>query len=310
MKKKSFVLFLLILVGLFIMDRVVFTVLHGVEKNVFTGQSVGKANQFNKAKDSVDLLVMGSSRAARHVDPSVFPMPGFNMGMDGTHLGYATALMSTLERRHQLILVHVDHHEVYDVDYDGEDMLALMNETLDSKKMQQFIKQYFPEEILLSEISRCYIYNGKVLGMVKNYMSGRKNFKLSNGYSPLVPTAEQKQTFQKILDKDGLYQEIEISESVPVNANFESYVDFAMEVANRNDSKLVFFTSPSLNKVDGKVRQRTVDFFAAKNVKYMDDLDFFKDFDIDYWKDRSHMSKIGAEIYSEKLRENLIKLVR
>lgn len=301
MKNKSLKLFLIIVVSLFVTDRLVYLILHHIEEEVFTGQSVGKANVFVKVKDSVDLLVLGSSRAARHIDPDVFSMKGYNMGMDGTHLGYAAALMATLERKGQTILVHVDHQEVYDVGYQGDDMLALLNETMDSKKMEDFVRQYYPEEIFLSKFSNCYVYNGKVLGMIKNAVLTKDSSELSNGFSPLSPSAQQKQTFQQILDRDGIFQNLEIPHPLVVNNRFESFVDFAMTIAKRNNSRLMFFTSPSLNKVDDKVRKRTADFFAAKNIKYLDDLDFFTDFNIDLWKDRSHMSKVGAKLYSKKL---------
>lgn len=305
MKKKSITLFLFILISLLICDRLVYITLHGIEENVYTGQSVGKANQFNSVKDSVDLLVLGSSRAARHVDPESFSIPGYNMGMDGTHLGYATALISTLKKEGQLVLVHVDHHEVYDIDYEGDDMLSLLNESKDSDAMEDFIKKYYPEEIYLSNLSNCYVYNGKVLGMLKNAFLGKNTGSRSNGFSPLVPTKNQKETFEAILEESGITQRIDIQEPVEVNHRFESFVDFAIEVAAKNHSSLIFFTSPSLNKVDEEIRNSTADFFNTKGVQYLDDLDFFKEFNIDYWKDRSHMSKMGAELYSIKLSKEI-----
>ncbi|WP_418501153.1 hypothetical protein [Flagellimonas sp.] len=305
MKKKSFLLFLTIVAVFFITDRAVYLMLHRIEKEVFTGQSVGKANLFNKVKDSVELLVMGSSRAARHVDPDLFPLSGYNMGMDGTHLGYATALLSSLNRKGQTILVHVDHHEVFNADYMGEDMLALLNESMDSEEMEGFINEYYPEDILLSKMTNCYVYNGKVLGMFKNAFMDSGVSKPTNGFSPLTPSAQQKQTFEQILEKEGITQNIEMPDTLVVNEKFESMVDFAIETAKRNNSKLIFFTSPSLNKVKKGARQRTTDFFNSKGLLYLDDLDFFKEFDIDYWKDRSHMSKLGAEIYSTKLEKDI-----
>lgn len=305
MKKKSLILFLMIVLSLLLVDRMVYALLHSMEQKVYTGQSVGKANLFNKVKDSVDLMILGSSRAARHVDPELFPVSGFNMGMDGTHLGYATALMAVLDKEGQTILVHIDHHEVFDDQYDAEDMLALLNEATDDSKMEKVINKYFPEEIILSKVSKSYVYNGKVLGMLKNYLGSTGAPRISNGFDPLEPSAGQRKTFQDILNKEGRYQELKMPRPLKVNTFFESLVEIAQKSAQNKRSEIIFFTSPSLNKVDDSTRARTTNFFSAKGIRYIDDLDFFNDFDIDHWKDRSHMSKYGAELYSKNLSTQL-----
>ncbi|UII79903.1 hypothetical protein [Flagellimonas sp. CMM7] len=309
MRIKSIKLFLLIILALFIADRAVFFTLHTIEGDVYTGQSVGKANLFNKVKDSVDLLVLGSSRAARHVDPGVFSTAGYNMGMDGTHFGYSAALISTLIKGEQIILVHIDHHELYDQSYEGEDMLSLINEITDSESLLGFMDEYYPEEIFLSKISKCYVYNGKVLGMLKNAVIGGTSMKKTHGFAPLEPSELQKKTFQKILDKEGIQKKTDILEPYEFNRRLIGFIDFAVEKAKNNHSKLIFFTSPSLNKVDNSIRERTSEFFKSKDALYLDNLDFFKDFNIDYWKDRTHMSKSGAQIYSLSLRDSIRMLM-
>ena len=66
--KKSFQLFLALIIVFVVSDRLIYYGLNTIDKSVFSGQVTGKANQFLQIKDSVDLLVFGSSRANHHVN--------------------------------------------------------------------------------------------------------------------------------------------------------------------------------------------------------------------------------------------------
>ena len=111
--KKSLQLFLMFLVLFFIADRLIYLGLKTIDKKVFTGQSVGKVNQFLSLKDSVKLLVFGSSRANHSINNLLLDSSSYNIGVDATKTAYATALISSLNKKGQSIIVHIDQNTIF-----------------------------------------------------------------------------------------------------------------------------------------------------------------------------------------------------
>ena len=56
----------------FVLDKIAYYSIKKIEENVYTGQNVGKFNQYLKTKDSVEFLFFGSSRTNRHFNPDIF----------------------------------------------------------------------------------------------------------------------------------------------------------------------------------------------------------------------------------------------
>ena len=167
--KKSFQLFLLLLLIFYISDRLTFFGLKTIDKKVFSGQGLGKVNQFISLKDSVNLLVFGNSRANHHINNIILDSSSYNMGVDGTNIAYSAALISTLRKKDQFIIVHIDQKIIFDTTYVGKDVLGLINLIYREKEIRTLIDDLFPEEILYTKLSNCYMYNGKALGIMKNY---------------------------------------------------------------------------------------------------------------------------------------------
>lgn len=307
--KKSLRLFIIIVVVLFIVDRMGALVLGHFEKGIFEGQGVGKVNSFLKVKDSVDLLVFGSSRVAHHVNTDMLEFSNFNMGMDATKMSYAAALVSTLKKRNQIILVHLDHPIVYNELYKGEDAFRLTYKALQNGDIKKFFKKFFRKELLLSQISNSNAYNNKVFSIVKNTIMEGNGYNENKGYEPLFPSPEQKNIFNKQLEKQKNHFNVDIHKPLVYSPKFNQFVDEIIKVSENNSSKLIFFTSPSLNKVDSAVKKATLEFFEEKNTLYLDHIDFFETIEIDYWKDHTHLSDSGATKYSKYLNEILKKTV-
>lgn len=305
--KKSVYIFLAIVLAVFVSDRVAYGIIRHFEKQILIGDSAGKVNYFNKVKDSMDILIFGSSRAVHHVNPEVFGVPTFNMGVDGKRIAYATGLIQTLKKKNQTIFVHIDHNKLYDMEYDGIDVLSLLNKSTDEPELGSFLMEIFPKDVWISKIFKCYAYNGKVFPIFKNYFYQGKNVE-SNGFLPLFPSEEQKAIFQNIVEKrkEPLVQDIDAP--YKINGLVDKCIERIVQVGKKNGSEIIFFTSPSLFIIDEDVRAHTKSYFDSKGIKYIDDVNFFKGIDFDLWQDYTHMSDKGAEIYSQRLLEEFKEL--
>lgn len=303
--KKSLKLLIILVLVFIATDRLCFVALKQLDKNVYSGQSVGKINQFLQLKDSVDLLVFGSSRANHHIDPKLLSPKSYNMGVDATRIGYSATLISTLNRKHQTILVHIDPHVLFDSAYKGNDVLGLINSTHKDDNIKTSLNELFPEEILISDVFNCYSYNGKTLAFLKNYVSPSYNYKSYYGYDPLNPSNEQKEIFQKMFDESGVlkYESNNLDKAPSVLVN--GFVDKIIEVSKKNQSKVVFFTSPTLLKNKDVLIEATKAYFKSKSVEYYDFSNFFNSNNLDNWKDYTHLSKEGAEVFTHHLKNNL-----
>ena len=308
--KKSIQLLLILAIVFFVTDRLICMCLKEIDKKVFTGQSVGKVNHFFSLKDSVNMLIFGSSRANHHIDNTVLDITSFNMGVDGTRIGYSAALISTLKKKGQILLVHIDHEILYDSEYDGSDMLSLMNMTQRNADITTFMYKFFPEEIYISKALNCYIYNGKVLGILKNYVAPNYDYNRYSGYDPLFPNLEQRNIFNKMVKSDSLKLEqddLAAVSDLEVNPLINKFIGEIIEHCKTNNSRLVFFTSPKLRKIHNNVRNKTKQYFESKNISYYDYSEFFKEYNADYWKDFTHMSAQGATVFTKALKEKIFE---
>lgn len=271
-----------------------------MEKSVLSGNSVGKINYFEKVKDTSDILVFGSSRALHHINTEVFGKLAFNVGADGKRIAHSAALMTTLKRKNQILLVHIDHNRVFDQNMEGDDALSLLYKRSDQKPLSIFFYNNFRLDYFTSIIIRSYAFNGKVFTTLKSFFVNDSINK--TGFEPIIPSEAQKLVFKEMLKTDK-NQRINISIKKPLiqSSIFEKYVDIIKRIANENDSKLIFFTSPSLNKVDSEVSESVHMFFKEKGLTYIDHIDYFKEFDISLWKDYTHLSSKGANIYTKKM---------
>lgn len=305
---KSVKLFLLIALLFFLTDRALFFALKHLNEGIYTGEGLGKVNTFLKEKDSVDLLIFGSSRAAHHVNLNSNEVTSYNMGRDASKIAFSGALISTLKKKDQIILVHIDHEWLYNESYEGNDVLLLRFNSLINDDISDYFKKYYREEYNLSKVSKTYACNGKMLSIVKNTFSKGYDYSVNKGYEPIFPTEEQQIVFKKSLEINRTKMNVGIQKPLKVDGKFEDIVDFIAEKAADNNSKLVFFTSPSLYKVNDEVKMGTKDFFHSKGLTYLDHIDYFENIIINDWKDHTHLSNKGAAKYSEYLKKELQKL--
>ncbi|WP_298555624.1 hypothetical protein [uncultured Algibacter sp.] len=305
--KKSIKLFSLISLLFFAADRIVYNTISSIDKQVFTGQTGGKVNQFLTLKDSVNLLVFGNSRASHHLDTKLLDSISYNAGADGSRIGYSTALVSVLEKKEQTILVHIDHWDIYDSEYKGKDVLSFLSLASKNEDISRFISEIHPKEIYTSKIFNCYVYNGKFLSLLKNYFSPKYDVNHYYGYDPLTPNQEQKEIFKKLIDKTD-FKNFNYSDSISILPNpiVDSFIEKIKVKCKKNNSKLVFFTSPTLKNNQEGLLLKTKEYFNSKGVIYYDYSKFIDISDVSNWQDFTHMSEKGANLFTKKIKEDIL----
>lgn len=299
--RNSIKLFLTIILILFVTDRITYYTLSSLEEKIYQGDSVGKFNRFLKVKDSVKNIFIGNSRVAHHIDTQLFSESSYNCGLNGSKLDYSAALVSLLKMKNQNIWVHIDHNNLYDLKYKIKDANSLLYKSLKISELHPFFENHFKHELFWASISKSHVYNGKVFGIIKNTIYKKSFQSFNDGFEPIFPSKTQKEIFLSMWKKTGYQQNINIQKPLKVSSQITSLIDTMVKKAKENNSKIIFFTSPSLNKVDNEVKTKTKIYFAEKGIIYLDNIDFFNKFEVQDWKDHTHMSNIGAKKYSSYL---------
>ena len=292
----------LILVCSYLMDKIAFVLLNSISDKVYSGQSIGKLNQFLEIKDNLDFIVVGSSRANHHVDVEKIATNSFNMGIDGTKMAYASTLIKTLPNNKQVILMHISPETAFSISYSGEDVESLKskyNRNTSIKKEIDYLEKNNP----LQQFYWSLGYTGSILGMIKNRFSPNYDHTTYKGYDPLAVSNEQKKTLQTILNRN-ITKPCE--KDLVLNPVYAYYLKDLEVFCKENQKTLVLFTAPVYSdscKADNKKLAQTLKGYM---FKYYDYTDFFKNNNsIDFWRDRTHLSDSGAKLLTTELKEKL-----
>ena len=167
--------------------------------------------------------------------------------------------------------------------------------------MFNLIFELYPEEIYLAKITKNYVYNGKTLGLLKNYLAPSYNYKKYYGYDPIQTSYEQKEIFKKVIEKEIFYGQKVASKEIKINPITDKLISYIKNKCDYNNSKLIFVTSPTLNEISDEQRSKTKLYFKAKGIMYLDYSSFLDDSNLDNWKDFTHLSNLGANLFSKEL---------
>lgn len=305
MDKKSKIyflkVFLYVLAFSFVLDKLVFFSLNVISDNVKTGLGIGKLNHYLTFADKSDLLIFGSSRANHHVDPIAITNNGYNMGMDGSQIAYAAALIKSLPKeKKQTILLHIGASNFIQKDYDGSDLKALHTKYNRNKNIRWEIDRLSQGNIL-QKYYWSLSYNGVVMATLKNYFYPSYSTDEYRGYDPLTVTDQQREIFQKILKRE---TKVECPKNSEINPIYENQLKELQSFCSKNNKTLIAFTAPihqDLCKADNAM---LASFMKKNNIRYYDFSDFFKDNNnLKYWKDNSHLSKEGAELFTNEIKK-------
>ncbi len=294
--KDAFKLFAIIVVSVFLIDKVVYYLISEVDSQIVRVKGTGKLNYFFKIKDSTQYLIFGSSRANHHLNPSILGESTFNMGEDATKLAYSAALIKTLpEDKKQTIFLHVDPSSIFDIDYKGEDIGFLKRKYHKNKIIRDEIDK-IDQNNFFSSFLWSTDFNGELGSLFKDYFSSKNTTRLYNGYDPLVLSSKQKEIVKSKFEN--LEEKACLEVYKPSNISIELLRDIR-DFAIVNHKQLILFTSPLYSDNCKKNNEALAALLSELNFDYYDFSDFFQDKSkIEYWKDRTHLSQEGAELFS------------
>ena len=292
----------LVLVMSFVVDKIIFFAFNQISDKVYTGQSIGKLNHFLKLKDSLDWIVLGSSRANHNVDPSRLAPNSFNMGIDGRQISYCAALIKMLPTdKHQTLLLQVDPLSAVSKSYDGSDLRALCTKYNRNKAIKTEIDrmgQNNPFQRFFWSLS----YNGMIMGILKNYFRPGYNYHTYKGYDPIYPTDQQQKIFQTVLARKK-------NMDCGLPAINPIYIDALRDVAvycKKNNKKLIVYSSPEYADVCKQDDVLLNDLMKGLGIEYHNMTDYFRNNNnIKYWKDETHLSHTGAMLFTDALKIKL-----
>jgi hypothetical protein len=308
MNKENFIYFVktifLFFLTSYVLDKVIYLSIGHIEKQVFSGQNVGKVNHYLSVKDTSDLIVFGHSRAKNHINTS--NGYGFNMGMDGVKIAFHNTLIKLLPKKlKQTVLLHLDPEAFFNENYDGSDITALKNLFHRNKTVNNEIKK-LKQNNPLSNFYYSITFNGKVLRILNDYFYPNYDFKNYSGYDPIYPSNSQILVFKKKLEKYEFKKKC--NQNLKINNLYDNYLNEIISFCKNNNKKLIVYTSPKYydDCDDDNILFKSI--MKDKRINYFDYTNFFEsNNNIKYWKDFTHLSAQGADIFTKKIKELTFK---
>ncbi len=293
-------IFFLFIIISYTTDKIVFIILNNISDKVYSGQSIGKLNQYLQIKDSLDMVIFGSSRANHNIDPTQISDNSFNMGVDGRQLAFSSTLIKLLpKQKKQLILLHIDPVNAFSKNYAGNDVDALLNKYNRNKIIAKEIDR-LKQNNILQKFYWSLSYNRIFFGILKNYFKPKYDYKNYSGYYPIYPTKGQQKNLKKILKQE---KSKDCSEHYEINDIYEYLLDEIQLFCKKNNKNLILFTSPVLSDNCKKDNRLFNEIIKTKGFIYFDFSDLFEqDYSLKYWKDETHLSYIGADIFTQSVR--------
>lgn len=291
--KKLFIL----LVLLFVFDRIIGTLIEEAYKNAPQGDIKTFAHSITNPSE--DIYIYGSSRAVHGYDTKTFTdslgLSCFNSGRENSNILYHTAILNEMLKKHtpKIVVLDVSARELtWRSAENSKVVLAsmILPYVRRDTSFANIARQLFPKELRKAEVSKIYAYNSLVLPLIvgKRILKKAENL---NGYVPLHGN--------KIIGNPPAFtDENDETDSVAKNS-FETFVKTIKEKNIRLyviQSPLYvehFNSSVSLDTIKSILNRYHEPFWD-----YAFDTSFYKR---KYFYDNLHLNTTGATLFSEKL---------
>lgn len=248
-----------------------------------------------------DILVFGSSRAQHHYDPEPFKAlvdhSFYNTGKDGQGIFYSWAVLKSVLNRNdkpRILILDININE-FNKDQDSYDRLSeLLPYYKGNEEIQDIVNLKSPFEEIKA-FSYLYRYNSKVLTIIKDNLFPRQD-PMEKGFEPI-------QASEKNLELRDFYVQEEL-DSLEINA-FRGF----LEDAKKYNQKVFVFVSPTYRRYykgtpeSIKIAQEICSKLEVPFFSFHQDSLFLKN--PNYFSDPSHLNEVGAEIYSDKIFEEI-----
>ncbi len=312
--KQILIKVLLTLGILLIIDRsYYFIVYNQLFTKTISGETGGNVNFVTKHKRNVDFLVLGTSRAKRHVNPDLlkdcYNANGYNLAVQGVGgLIYNHILLDILlenQIKPKLIIFQVDPY------------LFLEKHNPGNQEIQPLAQFYSISSVLRDYVSKInhtefikyafqsYQLNGKSVSILSNYLERNRVSMKSNGsieYNNVMDTTIQKFETPKEVDE-----------------KFYSLKQFAfeniMKICNENKIQLIIVLPPTYKNVSyNSISIKKIKTLTDKNSIKLLDLSNYNSFpsimDAKLWSDKTHFNGKGMTAFSNLLNDSLKVIVQ
>lgn len=309
MKKVASHIFI-VLLAVILLDKVFSSLfMTFIFSNTFSGESGGTINYVLEKKKELDFIVLGASRAKHGIDPKLLlslGKNGHNLGINGTNM--------------------INHLLVLDI--------LLKNEVkMDTIVLQTDLYTYNPsndkEEVILDQIKRLYPYDTELVrsyvkerGVVEQVLYFFDTYKLNRKVANIGFNFLKKDS---ISETDG-FVGLPITQYPPDNKPlFPEYIYSStstnstalgkiQELADANGIQLILIFGPSYENVmyNKKEQGRLIADLKARGFRNIIDLSDIEKIPQlkkpEYWRDGTHLSDKGAEVFSKIVNTEISKL--
>jgi len=288
----------LVLLGAFVCDKLVFLALNRVSDKVKSGQSIGKLNHYLTLKDSVDLLMFGSSKVNHNINPSLIEKSSFNMGLNRRSIACASSLIKLLPRdKKQVVLLQVDKVDIFSSDYEGKDLEALLPKFHRISRLKNEIKKAGVSS-WVNKIFWCGDYNGFVLSTIKNRLWPSYDYRSYYGYDPILLSATQKRIFKNEVEStpsNGCDEDLILT----LNDTYLRYLREVSSFCEANNKVLITFSAPEYKDFCSIDNAEIQNLMVSEGIQFHDFTNSLSsNQNIEYWRDFGHLSHEGATVFS------------
>ncbi len=247
-------------------------------------------------KSNEDVLIFGTSRAHHHYDSNLIAdslgMTTYNTGLDGHFIFYQTAALKAVLARYtpkKVILDFSGSFKYIQGDYDRLATLLPYYNTHPELEEIVMMRSYFERYKLFSKI---YPFNSQFLTIAKgNIVKSKNGEKGLNGYAPL------KEVYQGSLDSISTDSKYEVDQN-----KIKIFREF-LKLSKENNIDVVVVCSPNYYMYD---KSYSIDLcreicsdFDVPFLDYSKD-DFYLNHK-EMFKDKTHMNKDGATIFTKEI---------
>ncbi len=296
----------LLVAALLVFDNLTATVFDQLYKNVRTGQTGGKINQYLSLASTPDVLIMGNSRALYQIIPDSISPTAFNISHAGMGPGFQTGLLSILAQKNRLpkkILLHIEPSD-FTTEQSNTDIQNLKFYYHENSYVRDQINRISKYEKYKYWFSM-YRYNGRLMPLIKNLVLNREETNLG-GYEWISPTPHDSINTIYSYEKAKAYKE------AAFNQDQLLFLEAFLDLCAQHNIQVVAFTSPLFNHLNQFpiATHQLVQFLTQRNIPFirLTDAEQVVLSDPFLWKDAFHLNHSGAQIQSRLISEKLKNL--
>jgi hypothetical protein len=310
---QAFKFFISVILLFLLLDFYSGKVLQHLFQKTRTGMSGGKINYLFENYENVDILAVGNSRCAHHIDPMLLAKEKvYNLSHNGMSLSFQTGLIDEMFRQKKIhvdtILLHLDIDDFFKSD-------KRLTEDLQHLRHYYHMNGFIQIELIASsrtegfkQLFQSYAYNGKTSSIILNYLKTMSTSAPENGY--ISKKATDRDSINVVWHKNKMNTEASSTER-RFSFKAQNYIEHLDSLCKANGCYLILFTSPYYDPsfelleraslVESYLNAKNLAFFNYINLYNIDPQ--FKNIWI--WNDAAHLNENGASLLTQIVRQNI-----